>query len=92
MSLKKGNTIVSKQRPQVVPFAPFVGFAHHKINEHKKHKAICSNNPLRDIFCTKCKTKYRGQITYDQHIALVHCDATAVLARKGHGCPPKSKK
>ena len=68
------------------------GFAHHKINEHKKHKAVCSNNAIRDIFCTKCKTKFPGQIAYEQHVALVHCDATVVVVRKGHGHPPKAKK
>ena len=68
------------------------GFAHHKINECKKHEAVCSNNPIRDIFCTKCKTKFPGQITYEQYVALVHCDATVVVGRKGRGHPPKAKK
>ena len=68
------------------------GFAHRKISEYKKHKAICSNDPLRDISCIKCKTRYGGQIAYDQHVALVHCEATVVVQRKGHGHPPKSKK
>ena len=60
MSPKGSNTIVSKQRVQVIDrvdqqqafiVCTTCGFAHRKISEYKKHKAICSNDPLRDIFC-----------------------------------------
>ena len=100
MSLKRGNNCIktegasnSSSRSAASIYCMYnCGFAHHEINECKKHEAICSNNPLRDIFCTKCKTKYGGQIAYDQHVVLVHCEATVVEQRIGHGCPPKSKK